>query len=239
MIDIIKELIANWDKIEKISSVVWDKIKALFEMGDKQVGFIRRKSIFLNYYAISQKSFIKNYAKYIIPTEYRGYLLEAIFISKLYKDGKIKDADSKRSELGKINPKGLRIYNLYNSGILNLLFEKIDHLLKEGKNEEEIRGIVSKELDDLINDKSIIYVNLFHNPDELYQKVRSQISTNGYCLVYGSGDNVKKIKNIFDRVIEDPDLEDFEIKHNKKVIGGVSHFNLLIFEKPQMEDKET
>ena len=41
MIDVIKELIANWDKIEKISSVVWDKIKVLFEKGDKQIGFIR------------------------------------------------------------------------------------------------------------------------------------------------------------------------------------------------------
>ena len=136
MIDVIKELIANWDKIEKITSVMWDKIRLLFEKGDKQLGFIRRKSIFLNYYAISQKSFIKNYAKYIIPTEYRGYLLESIVISKLYKEGNIKDADSKRSELGKINPKGLRVYNLYNTGILNVLFEKIDHLLEERKNDE-------------------------------------------------------------------------------------------------------
>lgn len=155
----------------------------------------------------------------------------------MYKNHKTKDADRKRSELGKTNPKALRIYNLYNSGILSLLFEKIEHLLVEDRNDEEIRGTVSKELDDLINDKSIIYVNLYHNEEELFYKVKEQLSTNRYCLVYGSGDNVKKIKYLFDKVIGDSDLDNFEVKHNKKTIGGISHFNLLIFEKLSIEDR--
>lgn len=67
--ELVKTLIENWDKIEKISSVVWQKVKALFERGEKSIGFIKRKSIFLNYYNISQRSFIKKYSKYIIPTD--------------------------------------------------------------------------------------------------------------------------------------------------------------------------
>lgn len=117
-----------------------------------------------------------------------------------------------------------------------MLFEKIERLLVEGKNEEEIRGIISKELDDLINDKSIIYVNLYHDEEEIFLKVKNRLSSNRYCLVYGSGDNAQKIKSIFDKIIDDPELEEFEVKHSKKVIGGVTHFNLLICEKISIED---
>ncbi len=234
--ELVKTLIENWDKIEEISALAWQKIKALFDRGEKSIGFIKRKSIFQNYYAVSQSLFIKKYSKYIIPTEYKGYLLESMVISDLYKNHKLKDADQKRLELGKVNPKALRIYNLYNSGILSLLFEKIERLLVEGKNEEEIRGIISTELDDLINDKSIIYVNLYHDEEEIFLKVKNRLSSNRYCLVYGSGDNAQKIKSIFDKIIDDPELEEFEVKHSKKVIGGVTHFNLLIFEKISIED---
>ncbi len=237
-LEIINALIKNWDKVEKISSEVWKKVKLLFDKGNKSLGFIKRKSIFLNYLEISQKSFIERYSKYIVPAEYRGYLLESIVISKLYKKGKLKDADKKRSELNKVNKNAGRIYNLYNTGILNILFEKIDDLIKEGKNEEEIRGIVSKELDDLINDKSIIYANFFHNEEDLYEKVKTQLINNRYCLIYGSGDNVKKIKYLFDKILDDSDLDNFEIKHNKKKIGGVQHFNLFIVEKIILQEKD-
>lgn len=234
--ELVKNLLENWDKIERISSITWQKVKALFERGDKSIGLIKRKSTFLNYYNVSQQSFIKKYSKYIIPTEYRGYLLESIVISDLYKNHQIKDADQKRSELGKVNPKALRIYNLYNSGILSLLFEKIEHLLTNGKNDEEIRGTISNELDDLINDKSIIYVNLYQDEEEIFLKVKNRLSSNRYCLVYGSGDNAQKIKSIFNKIIDDPGLEEFEVKHSKKVIGGVTHFNLVIFEKLSIEN---
>ena len=234
--ELIKTIIENWDQIEKISSIAWQKVKVLFERGEKSIGFIKRKSIFSNYYTVSQQSFMKKYSKYIIPTEYRGYLLESIVISDLYKNHKVKDADRKRLELGKVNPKALRIYNLYNSGILSSLFERIEHFQKEGKNEEEIRGIISKELDDLINDRSIIYVNLYHDEEELFYKVKRQLNANRYCLVYGSGDNARKIKYLFDKIIEDSELDNFEVKHNKKTIGDIAHFNLVIFEKISVED---
>ncbi len=224
----IKFIIQNWNQIEKISSLLWKKIKKLFE--HKEIGFIKRKKLFLSYYELSRNSFITRYAKYIIPTEYRAYLLESIAISNLYKKGKREEADKKRLELGKINPRALRIYNLYNSGILSSLFQEIDSLIKDKRKEDEIRGIISKKLDDLINDKSIIYVNLYDTTEDLYEKVRAYAIKNRYCLVYGSGTNTSKISYIFDRVIQDPKMINFEVKFSQRRIGGILHLNLAIFE---------
>ncbi len=230
-LELVGTIIKNWDKVEELSIEMWKKVKALFDKGDKSIGFIKRIDVFKNYYSLSQKTFIKRYSRYILPTEYRSYLLESMVISNLYKKGESKLADKKRLELSKASTRSLRIYNLYNTGILNILFEKIDSLIRDGRNEEEIIGISSKLLDDLINDKSIIYVNLYHNEEELYSKVKNRLLKERYCLIYGSGENVRKIKAIFNKVIEDTDLNNFEVKHNKKNIGNIDHFNLCIFER--------
>ncbi|MBI4167469.1 MAG: hypothetical protein HY515_00790 [Candidatus Aenigmarchaeota archaeon] len=145
----------------------------------------------------------------------------------------------KRSEMFEINPKALRLYNLYNSGILFVVFDTIDKTIAEGKTEAEITGVASKMLDDLMTDKSIIYVHLWRNEDELYQAVKSQLRATKYCLIFGSGkDNINKIQHVFSALTNDEDLSNFATAHNQRRIGNVDHFSLAIFQKTRIESPE-
>lgn len=236
--EIVSLIIKNWKDIKKISSPLWKKIKGLFEKGDRSLGFIRRKDLFLNYLAVSQKTFVKKYAKHIIPIEYRGYLLQSMILSELYKQKKTEIANKKRSELNKINPKALRIYNLYNSSVLNTVFSQIDKSLKEGLKEAEITGKASRLLDDLINDNAIIYINQFTDSDAAYSKVKLQLKTKNYCLIYGSGNtNITKIKEILNAIVDDLEVSRFSIEHDKRVIGNVHHFSVFIYEKAFIQEE--
>lgn len=236
-LDFIKFVIQNWGQIKNISSTTWAKIKNLFGRGDKSLGFIKNKIKFLNYYKISQESFLNKYAKYLIPTEYRGYILESIVISSLYRDGKNKEADKKRFELNSINPKALRIYNLYNSYILIVVFAKIEDMLKEGRSEQEITGTASRMLDDLINDKAIIYVNYFDNMEDIYNEIKKQLDIKKYCVIIGSGkDNTKKIIEILSKTINDAYFRNFEIKYFTEKIGNIEHYHVFIYERTIIQE---
>lgn len=236
-LDFIKFIVQNWGQIKNISSTTWTKIKDLFNKGDKSLGFIKSKINFLNYYRISQESFLKKYAKYLIPTEYRGYLLQSIVISSLYKEGKNNEADKKRLELNSINPKALRIYNLYNSYILMVVFTKIEDMLREGKSEQEITGTASRMLDDLINDKAIIYVNYLDNMEDIYNEIKKQLNIKKYCVIIGSGkENTKKIIEILSKTINDPYFTNFEIKHFTEIIGTKEHYHVFIYERTVIQE---
>ena len=238
MNDKIQFLIDNWDKISKIGTPLWKKIKSMFAKGDKSLGFIKRKSTFMDLYDLSQNSFIKKYSKYILPSIYRGYLLESIKIADLYQKRKKALADKKRKELHIVNPVALRIYNLYNEGILNMVFGLIDDELSQGKSDEEIIGSASKLLDDLINDKSILYVNSFKSRDILYREITIQLKKKKYCIVFGSGKEVVlNIKYVQNQIIDDPFMEEYTLKQNKKVIGKIVHYNLLIVENTPLKIK--
>lgn len=228
-----KFLLDNWSKISKIPEDIRDKIKILFRDGKKEIGFIRNKDLFAINYRLSQSGFLKKYSRYIVPAEYRSYLLESIKISNLYESGKNEEGDKLRSDLGRINLIALRVYNLFNTGVLNIVFSEADRLEADCKNAEEITGAISKLLDDLINDKSLIYANEWDNKEALYNKMKTQLLSKKYCVVFGSGRNVDKIKYLFDKVVDDADLMNYETKYNKQAIGQVQHFYLAILEKPK------
>lgn len=238
ILEIIKLLIKNWNTVNRIPRDTWNKIRKMFQKGDKSLGFIKRKSDFLSYYKMSKTTFLQKYHRYILPTEYKGYLLESIVIGNLYNQGKNKEADDKRIDLLKVNKKAGRLCNLFTSGILNIVFSRIDQLINEGKGEAEITGTASQIIDDLINDKSIIYVNHFHNENELFEKVKFQLSIENYCLIYGAGKGqISKIRSIYGKLMEDDELSNFNAQHSQHKIGDTDYFNLAIFHKTVVSDK--
>lgn len=238
-LEIIKLIIQNWNAIKNIPRETWGKIRKMFQQGNKSLGFIRRPQAFLFYIDVSHTSFINKYAKYILPTEYKGYLLESIVIRKLYQDGKKETADKKRGELLRTNPRANRIFNLYSTDMFNVVFATIDKLITEGRNKEEITGISSQILDDLINDKSIIYVNNWRSFEELCYPVKKQLGAKGYCIMYGSGsDNVKKIKKIYSMIVDDAEFQNFQASHHKHEVAGIPYFSLIIIKRDIMRGLE-
>ncbi len=119
------------------------------------------------------------------------------------------------------------------------MFSHIDKLIAEGKNDTEITGSASKVLDDLINDKAIIYVNLSHSQEGLFTDMKKALKERGYCILYGSGtDNTKKILHVQSEMMEDKELSNFSIQLNRYEIGDIKHVNVVIYEKTKIVEKE-
>lgn len=229
-LDFIKYIIDNWKSVKEIGKEIWEKIANSFEKGEKILGFIKNKDRFIHYIELSKSAFNSRYAKYIIPSEYRGYILNAIDISEEYKKSK-EQGDKLRTSF-KNESKILRIYNLYNSGVLGFIFTEIDKMVEEKKNNEEIIGKISKELDDKINDKSIIYVNQESTKEDIYSDVVYQLKVKTYCIIYGaSKSNVAKVKYVENKVLENDKDEKYYIKSEQQVMNGISHIKLVIYEK--------
>ena len=229
-LEFIKYMIDNWKSVKGFSKDIWEKIAHSFEKGNKVLGFIKNKDRFNHYIELSKSAFTSKYSKYIIPSEYRGFILNAIDISEEYK--KSKSLGDKLRASFKTEPKILRIYNLYNSGVLGFVFTEIDKMIEEKKNNEEIIGKISKELDDKINDKSIIYVSQDNTKEDIYSDVVYQLSIKKYCIIYGANkNNVDKVKYVENKVLENDKDEKYYIKSEQQIMNGISHIKLLICEK--------
>lgn len=210
------------------------KLRSLFNKGYKDFGYIRRVKKFTYYLDLTKKTFFRKYSDYILPSEYRSYLLESIDISNTYASGNKALGDEKRKKLNATSQMAGRIYNLYNSGILTIVFSKIDQMLEECKNKEEIRGTVSKHFDDILTDKAILYIGKYDDDKEAYSKVKHLLENKGYCLVHGAGENTSKIKYIHNTIVDDSELSELEVRTNKKEVGDIPHFYLYVFKKSYM-----
>jgi len=232
---ILKTLIDNWETLGRLTAVAKGKLRKIFGSPEKPIGFIRRDSVFRNLMTIFQSSSIKKYATYIVPTEYRAYLIRSVRINKLYQSGKKEQADRERS---KLDQRARRLYNLYATRIIAIVFDKIDELQKLGLPEATITGHASKMIDDLMNDKCIIYVTPFHGKKKLYSVARKMVLGNGYCLIHSSGNCVPTAQYIYTELGKDSKTKTMDIKIQKYEIGGIRHFNLAIFIKGFMPEDD-
>lgn len=229
MTDWLKTLVDNWEEIGKISSSVRKKIRSLFQKGNRSLGFIRNKAVFLEYYELSRKGFAKRYGRYIVPAEYRSYILAAIRINELYRKGEKKQADKLRKELHKSHSKAPRIASMYSGGVLSILFSRIDSLREQGVSDIEITGEASKLLDDLINEKALVFVNNYKTKESVYEEVCRQLRQKRFCLVFGSGRNVSKIQHILSATLKEKEFEKCETKTRRDSVGGIPQYHLVIY----------
>jgi len=235
VIEIINFLKANWSALRKIKQSYWKRIRSLFQQGEKVVGFVKRPEEMNTFVQLSRRSFLRKYSVYILPSEYRAYLIQSIYIRELYRLGNRKEADKKRCELNKQDWRAGRLFKLHSSTMLTVLWKTIDSMIAEGYSDDLITGKASKMLDDLMNDKALIYINQYRARKAIIDTAIGEFKTKGYCLIFGTDSQIPRVEKVRRDIAEHPAFARAKMDINYWNDEKVSHACLTITEQVYIE----
>lgn len=233
-IELIKILKQSWGSGAKIAKRHWEKLRGLFKKGDKSIGLVAHPEKFQIFQEISRRSFVKKYSPYIYPTKYRAYLLQSIAIKNFYEIGDKKKADKMRIDLAKQDSSAARICSLYSSGMLSVVWKRIDQMLEAGDDDATITGTATKILDDLISNKSIIYVKQDMSLEQVTKTAAAQFEKQNYCLIFGSESQVKKVEKVSELLEDHPSFSGEKTELIRWKEGEIRYSCLSVFRRVKL-----